>query len=471
MSEIHVQQIKANLANWFAGCIDLSDVEHASAEQREATFNCRALAAFAPYHFDDLSTSAAGACVTDGTRDNGVDSLRYISADKTLLLAQSKWSEDGRGSIEIGDLHKFFTGFRDLVNLRYDRFNSKFNPHHHDIKGAVEDANGLFKLVLVTTGQDDLSAQAKALVADFLKEMNDPTEILTFLHLKQGDVHSIIARNVRGNPINVDVQLFEWGMTREPFVSYYGQVDASELARWYKDHHNRLFDPNLRLFLGTTDANIAMIETATHNPQNFWYFNNGVTAVCDTIRKKPLGGSSRESGTFQCENLRVVNGAQTIGSLGNAHTRDPNAVARTRVLTRFISLEHCPPDFARAITKGKKMRLEGREVFIPVHGNRLLSHLVFRRLDLTDLNSAEFDIDSLIKTVPDHVKVVTLAACQVINSEYADSYLASLFKNQTKCQSLAEEIPYRISKTEASPGEDEDLFSAALRPAGPETLS
>src|ERR1700730_7889755 len=566
MSEIHVQQIKANLAKLFTQQIDLSDVQAATPVIREATFNTRALAAFVCYHFDDLEASAAGACVTDGTGDNGIDALHYSGSDKTLLIVQSKWHEDGRGSMEIGELHKLLAGFKDLVNLRNEQFSGKFIPHHQNIKAAVEDANTRFRLVFVTTGQDDLAPQAKTIIDPFLKEMNDPTEIVTFVHLRQGDLHGIIARNVRGNPINMDVQLFEWGMTREPFASYYGQVDASELARWYKDHHNRLFEPNLRLFLGTTDANLAMIETATKTPHNFWYFNNGVTAVCDTIRKKPIGGASRESGTFECTNVRVVNGAQTIGSLSTAHSREPDAVSQSRVLTRFISLEQCPPDFTLAITKGtntqnrielrdfaaldpeqarladelsidqityayksgeqvtdrqngfdldeatvclasshtdpnmavqakreisrlwenitrapykalfnpglsgrklwrlvrlqraiddalrdipQKKQLAGREAMVPVHGNRILAHLVYRRLELKDLNNAQFDIEPLIKTVANETMVVTLAACEVINNEYSDSYLASLFKNQTKCLSLVQEITYRISKRDS----------------------
>jgi hypothetical protein len=45
MSEIHVQQIQANLKREFMGLLGLSDVISASEHQRDQTFNTRALAA------------------------------------------------------------------------------------------------------------------------------------------------------------------------------------------------------------------------------------------------------------------------------------------------------------------------------------------------------------------------------------------------------------------------------------------
>jgi hypothetical protein len=37
-------------------------------------------------------------------------------------------------------------------------------------------------------------------------------------------------------------------------------------------------------------VNNLVLETITDNPANFWYFNNGVTALCESIDKAPAGG-------------------------------------------------------------------------------------------------------------------------------------------------------------------------------------
>ena len=38
---------------------------------------------------------------------------------------------------------------------------------------------------------------------------------------------------------------------------------------------------NVRGFLGSTEINRGMEATLTREPEYFWYYNNGVTIVCD----------------------------------------------------------------------------------------------------------------------------------------------------------------------------------------------
>lgn len=64
-----------------------------------------------------------------------------------------------------------------------------------------------------------------------------------------------------------------------------------------------------------------------------------------------MGGSSRESGVFECEGASVVNGAQTVGSILSAIDGGPNGFHRARVAIRIIDLEKCPPTFAGELTR------------------------------------------------------------------------------------------------------------------------
>jgi AIPR protein len=76
----------------------------------------------------------------------------------------------------------------------------------------------------------------------------------------------------------------------------------------------------------------------TSEPEHFWHFNNGITVVCREIRPKMLGGRSKDSGYFSCYDVRIVNGAQTAGSISAAYDRKPDAVERARVHVRFIAI-------------------------------------------------------------------------------------------------------------------------------------
>jgi hypothetical protein len=92
-------------------------------------------------------------------------------------------------------------------------------------------------------------------------------------------------------------------------------------------------------------------------------YNNGITALCSSIGKKPLGGSGRDTGIFECKDVKIVNGAQTVGSIARAYQNSPEQVEKARVLIRFISLENCPEEFATEITRfnNTQNRIDRRE--------------------------------------------------------------------------------------------------------------
>lgn len=90
-----------------------------------------------------------------------------------------------------------------------------------------------------------------------------------------------------------------------------------DLVDWYQKFNLNLFSPNIRSFLGQTEINQSIRTTIQEEPEKFWYYNNGITVLAHDINKKPLGGNSKESGIFECKGIKVVNGAQTVGSLAS----------------------------------------------------------------------------------------------------------------------------------------------------------
>ena len=319
MSAIHMRQIKAYLTTTFQGKIDLADYNDRSEAERENAFLTRALAAFAIMTLADTDPSTATQSVTDGYGDNGVDAVHYDSKERILYVVQSKWDHDDSGSLERGEAQKFIKGLRDLVAPRFDRFNAKVKRMLSQINNAISDARTHIFLVAVYTGQQPLAPEVKRDFDDLLKEMNDPTEVVTLKTLRQLNLYNTISRGAAGAPIDLDIALYEWGQTREPHQAFYGQVSASDVAGWWNEHYPKIFAPNIRVFLGDTDVNQGILTTIRSTPESFWYFNNGITALCASITKKALGGSSREMGVFECKDLRVVNGAQTVGSVAAAH--------------------------------------------------------------------------------------------------------------------------------------------------------
>jgi hypothetical protein len=95
-------------------------------------------------------------------------------------------------------------------------------------------------------------------------------------------------------------------------------VPGTLIYKLFSEHKADLFSANVREYLGSreSDANInnGIKETATNSPDNFWVYNNGVTALVNGLTPK-----KRADGKIQLtiKGISIVNGAQTTGALGS----------------------------------------------------------------------------------------------------------------------------------------------------------
>ena len=362
MSVIHVGHIKTEVLNRFSSLVDIADVATAPNDQKEMTRLTRALAAFVLAELGGLDDVGSAQGVTDGTGDNGIDAVYFDAAEKNCFLVQTKWIASGNGSVEVGDVHKFIQGVKDLLSNDLSKFNAKMQVHGPKVFAALSDSAARFTLVLAYTGEQPLAEPAERPLKDFLSEMNSPTEVMALRVLNQADLHAIVATGATPDAVDLEVMLHDWGKVDTPYLAYYGQVAVSDIATWGA-YGSRLTTKNLRQFRGLTDVNESIANTLGTSPANFWYFNNGITILCESLRKKPLGGSNNETGTFECNGASVVNGAQTVGTIVDVSRTNPHAVEAARVLVRLVSLENCPASFADEITRAANTqnRIERRD--------------------------------------------------------------------------------------------------------------
>ena len=352
MSKLHVKQIEGYMTPRLRALVNMDDYAgHTDPGQVHKAFLTRALAVLAASNLTEVPLEELAPYVTDGTKDGGIDFIYFDSKERALYLVQTKWHEDGHGSIELGDVLKFIEGVRKVLDNDLDELNDRIKARKSDIERAVFDANAKFVLVLAHTGQEQLSPEVDAAISNYINAQNDTSELM-FLHvLKQGDLHKAVAAGVAGAPISIQVQVAGWGQIREPHFAVYGQVCAADVAAWMEANGNRLFESNLRQFLGGSTVNQDIVRTLTERPLDFWYFNNGITAIASNVAKKPIGGNSTESGIFECTGFCVVNGAQTVGSIHAASLQNPDAVAQAMVPVRIISSANSPAAFSSEVTR------------------------------------------------------------------------------------------------------------------------
>jgi len=100
-------------------------------------------------------------------------------------------------------------------------------------------------------------------------------------------------------------------------------VSAEWITSLYKTHGTDLFSANLRGYLGSraSDSNInnGIKNTAKEEPENFWVYNNGITAL---VIDYEVGSRRRSGRILTIQGISIVNGAQTTGSLGSIQGND-----------------------------------------------------------------------------------------------------------------------------------------------------
>lgn len=73
--------------------------------------------------------------------------------------------------------------------------------------------------------------------------------------------------------------------------------------------------------------------------------------LCKKVEKSLAGGADRSAGTFVCHDVSIINGAQTVGCIGETYVKYPEQVRQAHVLVRLIDLEKSPAEFAKEVAR------------------------------------------------------------------------------------------------------------------------
>ena len=341
MSIYHVKQIEHKVQTDYGNLVDMQDYKGKPQQEVADALLSRSLAAYALTIEAGLSVEVAASCITDGFDDNGVDAV-YVKKEKEetiLYLVQAKWSKDGSSSPNLDGVNKFLKGISDLLEQKFSKFNSKFQKYVPEVTSALLDPNCRIVSVLVHTSNQKLGDHPQREIDEFCIKVNDTTEFLEVVNLDQTALFKSLALSGAAQNIDLTIGVHEWGKKEDPYSAIYGTVDAEQIAQWWDDHQGRLFSKNLRGILGETTVNKEMRDTLEKAPQKFWYYNNGITIVASKIKKGALNATNRSFALFQCEGVSVVNGAQTVSTIGRYSSKAGGAPVGVFVPVRIISVE------------------------------------------------------------------------------------------------------------------------------------
>jgi len=134
----------------------------------------------------------------------------------------------------------------------------------------------------------------------------------------------------RGQGISVNGILQRYD-ARSRIESWVFSMQGDAVAELYDAGGKRLFARNIRGFLGeSTGVNRSMEYTLEHEPERFFYYNNGITILCDEAEKV----SARGKDILRVSNPQVINGQQTTRMLA----RKVSEATKASVIVRVIQV-------------------------------------------------------------------------------------------------------------------------------------
>jgi hypothetical protein len=181
-------------------------------------------------------------------------------------------------------------------------------PQKSEAESEVRQANG--RAAITILDRPDMLA----LLVDYLGGAAPPVPYLDL---------NVDATGVVGSGGVIHRTATEAGIT-----SWVLTMSGRDVANAYTKAGDRIFARNIRGFLGDRGINEQMASTLRREPDNFLYFNNGVTIVCDTARM-----TSESSGAIlRVTNPQIINGQQTTRIL------HANPARKASVLVRVIAI-------------------------------------------------------------------------------------------------------------------------------------
>ena len=231
--------------------------------------------------------------------DHGLSAIRVIQSKFTKNIGEKAFNKDE--FTKLNKVYDYLTGESDYYELRsYVNKNLKdrLDKAIHHIKDDGYDV----KLYFITTHKKNPNYK-------IYENSHHPIEVLAVKEIeRQYDAWQHGSSPDLGD-IEISYHSIMEGPPVEP-MAYIVNLSAETLREPYTKWGNKLFSRNVRIFQGKNKPpNKAMKRTLGEQPQNFWYFNNGITILSEKITQKKIEQK------LVLKNPQIINGCQTVTSI------------------------------------------------------------------------------------------------------------------------------------------------------------
>ncbi len=307
--------------------------------------------------------------IVDNANDKGIDFIAID--DNKVYIIQTKYQS--RPLKEIPDFIKLPNSIK--TELYNNTCNAELKAFFSEIKRKK---NVEYNLLFVTT--EKVTNEEEEYYSSLVEDENIQFSIIDSTKLRT-EYESI--KTMGDNPpdkvtLNLGNEDVIELNTISPNETILITQKGSKLRSLYqnREYRERLFNLNIRQWLGKNTVNKGMIETIEKSPDKFFYYNNGITAICENYYL------DKEKQSLDCTKFQVVNGAQTLTTIA----KEPETVDLTnvKVLIKIVK--------ADKYTSGDK---ESSLAFNIVKNNN--SQTVIKSIDFRSNDEVQIAIENKVK--------------------------------------------------------------------------
>ncbi len=265
--------------------------------------------------------------ITEGNDDSSCD-LIFSNTDQLgkeiYYVVQAKWfaknninkTKEITKEIKacLSDFRLILSGKKESEhNINFNKQYRKFIDHKRN--------NGKIKFIFLALCSGDIN------IDEHINDFKNPLvqfELIDFFKLKQQYIEIEYKEVKTHNPIEtpyIPKSEFKLDFEKEqvitierPYPSHIFLVKPKVIYTLFERYGQSLFYKNIRNPLPNSLFNDKIKDTILNNSINFWYFNNGITAITERI--DPF---HKDSTNATIKGIQVINGAQTVFSIYDSY--------------------------------------------------------------------------------------------------------------------------------------------------------
>ncbi|CDD98629.1 MAG: AIPR family protein [Eubacterium sp.] len=287
----------------------------------------------------DIDIAEAVQFITDGGNDGGFDAAYIAEAQDSQLnvvLFQSKYSRklENESNFPANAVEKAVNTVKCVFDPEATiQLNEKSREKVDEIRSFILDGHIPYvTFVMLNNGLKWNQDGQNHIDNAFARQ-----EQVHFVHFSHKNIMEYINRSV---PIKTQLN-FSGKAIQEDF-NYkrviLGRVSVREIYNLMEEFGDRLLEKNIRHYLGVNTINekIGTTLLSEEKRQNFFFFNNGITMICE---KFSYNGLQDRNWNVKIDKLQIINGGQTCKTIYQTLEENPNVdFSQVYILVRLYEV-------------------------------------------------------------------------------------------------------------------------------------